>query len=102
FTQLEWLVQSVVPKLSGARREELLPQIAAGLERLIDGEEPRWERVHWGGAEGEVHTSRRWLEILKRLIFLASALRDYPLLREPLEPLFGARLEAETSSWEGG
>lgn len=102
FTQIEWLVRSVLPGVPESDRATLIAELASAVERLYDSDEPRWESVRFGGIDGEIHTSRRWVQHVERLIFLTAAMRTDEELGAALEDFYADRLRAEIESWAEG
>ncbi len=102
FTQLEWLVRSVLPKVPESDRAALIAELASAFERLYNSDEPGWERVRFGGIDGEIRTSRRWVQHVERLTFLTAAMSTDEELGAALEDFYADRLRAEYESWAGG
>lgn len=102
FAQVEWLVLSVMRGMREGDEEPLLAPVATAIRRLFESPEPRWHRVHWGGVDGEVRTSRMWLQKEPRLVFIVDALTLFPALAPELEDFFQERLQEQVESWEEG
>lgn len=99
FAQLEWLGRSLLPKVKGAFRKELLEHMAIAVMRLFDSDDPRWHYVHIGGALSVPSLSRMESEPSSRLIFILSLFENAPELESTLGNWFEEQLEKESMSW---